>query len=204
MSGSVALTSSKPSSKHRNATSESKGNASVSSTLNFASSGTSQSHQLALSDQSRSVPRVPSTAHDSATMINWTSSIPKAVLVPSSVKNSAVAFSKISDSGSSAMGSRQTVLPKSDTASDSPKAQLHPLLAHGKMNSTQPRQREEHTASVNLNQLPVLTPPPTEAKAVVQTPVTNASFPLQGTKRRLGMGRMGGGYSNKKFKPPGS
>ena len=35
-----------------------------------------------------------------------------------------------------------------------------------------------------------------------QTPGRGVSLPMSGVKRRLGMGRTTGGYSNKKFKPP--
>ncbi|KAG6909068.1 hypothetical protein DXG01_002221 [Tephrocybe rancida] len=73
--------------------------------------------------------------------------------------------------------------------------QMHPLLRKKDAPSF-PRQDE------NTPSRPIPAPtvaPVAKPGAGVGTPTNIA---LQGTKRRLGMGRCGGGYSNKKFKPP--
>ncbi|KAF8071911.1 P-loop containing nucleoside triphosphate hydrolase protein [Lyophyllum atratum] len=79
-------------------------------------------------------------------------------------------------------------------------AQMHPLL----MPNTSLPSRENVRLSLPRAH-PVAPPIP---KTTLNTPQIStynepvSDVPNQGTKRRLGMGRGGGGYSNKKFKPP--
>ena len=54
-----------------------------------------------------------------------------------------------------------------------------------------------------VSNLPTVTANPSQPRiSQPSTPCRAVSLPTAGAKRRLGMGRTSGGYSNKKFKPP--
>ncbi|KAG5634226.1 hypothetical protein H0H81_002799 [Sphagnurus paluster] len=72
--------------------------------------------------------------------------------------------------------------------------QMHPLLQNP--NTGLPR-RDENIPQ-RLPQTAAVVPPPVKTSQTM--PLSDAY--VAGTKRRLGMGRGGGGYANKKFKPP--
>ncbi|KAG6842332.1 hypothetical protein C0991_010621 [Blastosporella zonata] len=71
------------------------------------------------------------------------------------------------------------------------KLHMHPLL---RKEGTCPPRHDEKTPAQERPAPPTVAPLPKTSSVVGPVP--------QGTKRRLGMGRGGGGYSNKKFKPP--
>ncbi|KAF5382208.1 hypothetical protein D9615_004383 [Tricholomella constricta] len=77
-------------------------------------------------------------------------------------------------------------------------AQIHPIFQKPNMN----------ISSANGNvppcrpRAPVVVPAPKTTSTLPVSPSNVANPAVQGTKRRLGMGRGVGGYSNKKFKPP--
>ncbi|KAG6817676.1 hypothetical protein H0H87_005434 [Tephrocybe sp. NHM501043] len=79
------------------------------------------------------------------------------------------------------------------------KLQVHPLL---RKEGTGPSQHDKNVPThERLNPVSTVAPPP-KLTPVIGTAPFYGTLPSQGTKRRLGMGRGGGGYANKKFKPP--
>ncbi|KAG6879550.1 hypothetical protein C0992_001555 [Termitomyces sp. T32_za158] len=80
-------------------------------------------------------------------------------------------------------------------------AKLHPLLCT--VESYSPQCHEDVASHIPPTRAPVVASPPNASCMAVTSP-SNIDVASQGAKRRLGMGRSTGGYTNKKFRPPGS